>query len=343
MRFKLLSVMLLLVSFLLLGVLSRSIPILGLDDTAAVSAIKPQEPVVPFSPPPVDTPAPTKVPPTPTAEPTGSPMPTDTPAPAPAAVVEHPWQPSVTVISTTITSDDPLKNETAYDVDGRALLANQMHLTLPAEGYQILIIHTHATEAYTPEGADQYEAAADYRTTDAAHSVIRVGEVLAQALESYGLSVLHDTELYDWPSYNGSYARSGEAIEEYLAQYPSIAMVIDLHRDAIGDDEKMYKTVSSDEGAAQIMFVMGSDGSFQYPDWRENLGLAMSLQALVDEQYPTLMRPTLLCDYRYNQQLTTGSLLMEIGAAGNTLQEAIEAAELFAQAVGPSLASCIRP
>lgn len=355
MKFKLVSALLLLLCFVFLGVLSGAIPVLPSD--VADAAPGPDEAVfLPETPDPLSdeaAPVPTAEPtPAPTAEPTPEPAVTPEPTPEPTAepeTSEQPeevnsgelWVPDAAVLSTTITwSRDPLDNDTGFTVDGSALLAQPPDISLPAEGYQILIIHTHATEAYTPDGADQYAADGSYRTTDIGQSVVRVGQALADALGEYGLSVLHDTELYDYPSYNGSYTRSEAAIQAYLAEYPSIAMVIDLHRDAFGDEGTTYKTVAGQEApsAAQILFVMGSDASFEHPNWRENLALAMSLQGLASEAWPHLMRPTLLCPYRYNQQLSTGSLLMEVGAAGNTLQEAITAVELFAEAVGPTLA-----
>ena len=271
--------------------------------------------------------------PSPTAEPT----PAASAAPAAADSDAELWVPEARVASTTITWSDPLDNDTDLAVDGAALLGQDPAISLPEDGYQILIIHTHGTEAFTPDGDDQYEATADYRTTDPDHTIIRVGQALADALEDQGLRVLLDTGLYDWPSYNGSYSRCEQAIREHLAENPGIAMVIDLHRDALGDDELMWRPVSDGTDAAQIMFVVGTDENLDHPHWRDNLALAMSLQGIVEEKYPHLMRPTLLCPYRYNQQLTRGSLLLEIGAAGNTLAEAISAAELFADAAGPAL------
>ncbi len=287
--------------------------------------------------------------PTITATPTYTPAPTSAPSPAPTAAPTEAsapatadetawWEPEAVAVSTTITwVHDPINNVTDHDVDAFALLDRPPEISLPKSGPQILIIHTHGTEAYTPDGADRYEALEPYRTTDEEQNVTRVGRALADALEGYGLDVLVDTELYDYPNYDGAYVRSGEAMEDYLSQYPSLAMIIDLHRDAIGDGEVAYGPVS--DGAAQMMFVMGSEGALSYPNWEKNLALAMSLQGLVDEAYPHLMRPTTLCSNRYNQQLTPGSLLLEVGATGNTLQEALAAVDLFAQAVGPALAA----
>ncbi len=381
MKFKAFTVVLLGVCFVLLGVLSGVIPVREADmpaaailprtadrdaapspsgavpavtlpaaavlaPTAAPSAAPTEEPAVSSAPEAV-TAAPshahtggvgTPPAPEPTEAPTAAPTPT---AESARPAVEDPWSPDVEVVSTTITSSSPLRNETGYTVDGSALMAKPPAVTLPESGYQILIIHTHGTEAYTPDGEDQYQAVGDFRTTDTACNVVRVGRALADALESYGLRVLVDEGLYDYPSYNGSYARSAEAIQSYLAEDPGIGMVIDLHRDALGDDEMIYKTVSDQvqPDAAQIMFVMGSDTNLSYPHWEDNLSLAMSLQGLVEQRYPHLMRPTILCQYRYNQQMTAGSLLMEVGTTGNTLQEAITAVELFADAVGPALAA----
>ncbi len=245
------------------------------------------------------------------------------------------------VVTLTLTGE-LLQNDTYYDVDPQALLAEGSDLRLPEEGYQILIIHTHATEAYRPGDEGGYETADgdDCRTTDPRYSVIRVGDELADALAAYGLNVLHDTGLHDYPGYSGSYARSGAAVEEYLAAYPGIRVVIDLHRDAIDEEGVVYRTLADIDGteAAQLLFVMGTDVNLEHPAWRENLKLALALHDAVRTRYPTLMRPTVLCDCRYNQQLAPGSLLLEVGTAGNTLDEALEGVRRFAEIAGPFLA-----
>lgn len=339
---KLFSALLLLCCFGALAILSGAIPVLAQEEPQA--AAEAEETTIQEEAAAAPTPACTgetedAAEPTPEAEATPEATCTPTPGPTATAIPDMPaWSLETTVLSTTITGD-MLDNDTAYEVDVSALLEEGPSLTLPAEGYQILIIHTHGTEAYTPEGSDVYQATAEYRTTDINYSVVRVGQALADTLSAYGLQVLHDTELYDYPSYNGSYARSGAAIEAYLAENPGIALVIDLHRDALGEGDTIYKTVTQAAGetVAQIMLVMGSDVNLSHPDWRKNLALALTLQQTVSLRYETLMRPTVLCDYRYNQQLTPGSLLMEVGTAGNTLQEAITAVQLFADAIAPTL------
>ena len=201
---------------------------------------------------------------------------------------------------------------------------------------QILILHSHGSEAYTPAGDTEVVWSGDHRTTDARYNVVKVGDVMSEEFTQAGISVLHDRTLYDYPSYSGAYDRSLAAIESYLAQYPSIRFILDVHRDAIADGEgNQYKVVSAvgEEGtAAQLTLVMGSDGSgLAHPDWMENLKLAVALQSRVLNSYPTLMRPILLRNSRYNQHAATGSLLVEVGAAGNSPEEAALAGRLFAR------------
>ncbi len=234
-----------------------------------------------------------------------------------------------------------VNDRTDLHVDLEALAAEGLSLQLPADGPQVLIFHTHSSEAYTPDGQDRYEASDPYRTEDKTHSVIRVGDVLAAALEAHGLTVLHDTEIYDYPSYTGSYGRSGTAVERYLAQYPSIRVVIDLHRDALGSGDAVYKTQATANGrsSAQVMLLAGTgENGLWHPNWRENLKLAMYLQDAADAVYPSLMRPIALVSERYNQQLCPGMLIAEVGSTGNTLREAMTAAELFGDAAGAALA-----
>lgn len=264
-----------------------------------------------------------------------------TPIPTPEATPEPTSSPMPEIRTTTIAADG-MENYTSHAVDTEALLAQGCSLTLPAQGAQILIVHTHTCEAYTMEAGAEYEPSGDWRTLDEEQNVVAVGEALKTALERYGLCVLHDTTAHDWPSYNGAYGRSAETIEAYLEAYPDIAMVIDLHRDAIGDDERIYKTVTDTaEPMAQLMLVVGSDENLTHPSWQENLTLALTLQQAALAHCPTLMRPIDLSSCRYNQQLTTGSLILEAGTCGNTLAEAVAAVECFAEAVGPILADMV--
>lgn len=269
--------------------------------------------------------------PTPTLEPTPTPTPTPTPAPTPAPTPE--------IVPFTDDTGMEIRNKTDLEADIAALMAEPLVQKLGAAGPQILIIHTHGTEAYLPAAGEEYTPSDPYRTTDPERSVIRVGDALCSALEEYGLRVLHDRTLYDYPSYAGSYERAAASIEAYLAEYPDIALVLDVHRDAIGDASTVYKTCAAANGTAQVMLVCGTDEYLEHPLWRENLKLALAMQAAAMSANGTLMRPIHLAPERYNQQYTTGSLIIEVGTNGNTLSEALAAAELFGRAAGEMLAS----
>lgn len=277
---------------------------------------------------------PVSPPPSPTAEPSVAPALTPTPEPTPELNIQE------AVINGGINID----NRTDYELDLAGLLAEGPSQKLQKGQPQILIIHTHSSEAYTMDDFDRYEASDHSRTQDPKFNVIRVGDVLTDALRSHGLEVIHDREIHDYPSYTGSYARTGEAISQYIDKYPSIALVIDVHRDAIESGDVVYKTVAEGEGkpCAQTMFVVGSDASgLEHPNWKENLKLALYLQSAIHCKHPTLQRPVKLVEERYNQQLTSGSLILEVGSNGNTLQEALSAIELFAEAAGPALAALV--
>lgn len=265
-----------------------------------------------------------------------------TPQPTPEAA-NAPLE-TASIIETTMLSEASIKNDTGFSVDVAALASEGLSLHLTPDEPQILIIHTHSSEAYTQDEYDRYEESDASRTEDKGYNVIRVGDELAEKLEGLGLNVVHDREIYDYPSYTGSYTRCGEAIERYLSEYPSIAIVIDLHRDAIGTGDTVYKTKAELSGmsCAQIMMLIGTgENGLYHPNWRENLKLALYMQNAADAKYPTLMRPVALKPERYNQQLTTGSMILEVGSSGNTLDEALCAIRLFAGAVGPALAELI--
>ena len=214
------------------------------------------------SPAPTATPTPT---PEPTPQPTPEPSPTPTPEPTPAPTD----RPGPEIVAFTDTAGVVIKNNTGFPVDIPTLMAEPLSQRLPAEGYQILIVHTHGTEAYEPTGADTYTPTDTYRTTDEQYNMIRVGDALAAALEGAGFAVLHDRALYDYPSYSGSYNRSAAAVEAALSQHPEIALVIDLHRDAVGNEEIMYKALSQlPEPTAQLMLVVGTGET----DWSTPTG-----------------------------------------------------------------------
>ncbi len=203
------------------------------------------------------------------------------------------------------------------------------------EGPQILILHTHATEAYTPDGGDTYLPSDNSRTLDEGQNMLRVGDEMERVFTEMGLNVIHDRSLYDYPKYAGAYSRSGAGVKEYLERYPTVKLVLDVHRDAlVGGDGTVYKVVTDIDGVktAQVMLVVGSGEG--HPNWEKNLTLAAKLQKNLDTLYPTLARPMTLRQSVYNQDLAPGSLLVEVGSHGNTLQEALAGARAFARCAG---------
>ncbi len=247
---------------------------------------------------------------------------------------------SQAVLPTTIEGGMVISNDTSYELDIGTLASAGTSVKLASDGPQVLIIHTHGSEAYTQDDTDSYKVSDTFRTQDTEHSVIRVGDELASCFESYGLSVIHDRSIYDYPSYTGSYAKSQAAVESYLKKYPSISVVLDVHRDAIGDNDVVYKTVAESDGkpCAQFMLLVGTgENGLEHPNWQENLKFALYLQSAVVAKYPSLPRPIALKKERYNQHLSTGYLILEVGSSGNSLSEALNAVRLFADAAAPAL------
>ena len=273
-------------------------------------------------------PAPQPEPPEPEPQPAG---PTDGDAAAGLTFADN-GAPSQTVIPSsgknyTVAGNVYIKNSSDYSLDPAALDGTFPAELGSADAPQVLILHTHGSEAYTMPAGEEYTPSGSYRTADTEKNMIRVGDEMAAVLSQYGISVLHDRQIHD-TDYNSAYGKSRSSAAAYLEKYPSLSFVLDIHRDAISDaDGRQYKVVSKeDPHAAQLSIVMGSN----YGAWMDNLRLAAAVQANLLKDHPTLMRPIILRSYGYNQGLCNGSLLVEVGAAGNSLDEAIYSARLFA-------------
>ncbi len=215
-----------------------------------------------------------------------------------------------------------------YTLDIGSLLKKPLDWNLYTDGPSVLILHTHTCESY--QKTEEYIEDTQYRTQDERYNMLSIGDALAQDLENAGIGVIHDRTIHDYPSYNGSYTHARESLQAYLAQYPSIRLVLDLHRDALasGAESQLDTTVTIEgQQAAQLMLVLGSDqGGLNHPNWQENLALGVKFQAAAQRLYPGLCRPINLRAQRFNQDLSPGALLIEVGAAGNTRQEALNAA-----------------
>ncbi len=234
-----------------------------------------------------------------------------------------------------------IKNEAGLSIDIEAMLKAKLPVKFSGDGPHVLIIHTHGSEAYTPDAKNLYVQTDPDRTEDKRFNMIRVGDEVEKILKDRGVSVVHDRNLYDYPSYNGSYSRALEAIGKQMKKTPSIKMIIDIHRDSMtAQDGSVYKTVCEIDGeqASQIMLVMGSNaGGLPHANWKSNLTVAVKLQKIVQEKYPGLMRPINLRKERFNQHATQGSMIVEIGTAGNTLDESLMAARMFSDALASLL------
>lgn len=255
---------------------------------------------------------------------------------------------TVTVNSNTLVGTVNINNNTlGISVDPDELTQRTPTQTISSreDGPQILIMHTHTTESYTMAGEDVYTETDTSRTDDPNYNMIRIGAEIKSVLEEMGFSVLHDTTLYDYPSYTDSYTRSLAGIKAWLEQYPSISVVLDVHRDAlISKDGTVYKAVTQLDGesVAQIMLVCGTnDGGLDHPGWQDNLTIAAQIQMRLTGLEPTLARPINLRSQRFNQHLTPCSLLVEVGTSGNTLQEALRGARYFARCAGEVYSSLL--
>ncbi|MGN0467131.1 MAG: stage II sporulation protein P [Acutalibacteraceae bacterium] len=233
-----------------------------------------------------------------------------------------------------------VKNTNKTKIDVEALLSEKADLSLDKKKAEILIYHTHTTEAYQYLDRDFYAVGFKPRSSDPARNMVRVGDEICSELEKAGYKVIHDKTIHD-ESYNGAYAHSKASVEKYLKQYPSIQITLDIHRDAIeqNDGTKIKPTAElGSKKAAQVMIISGcqedGNGIEDFADWRYNLVFAVHLQKEMEENFPSLTRPLFFCPRRYNMNLTRCSLLIEIGSDANTLEEAV----LSGRCVGKSLA-----
>lgn len=228
-------------------------------------------------------------------------------------------------------------SDCAYRPDAAELLFQSQNWNLSGDEPTVLILHTHASECYTRQTGENYAQGADYRTQNTGFNMVAVGDKLAKLLEEAGISVLHDRALHDYPTYSQSYSNARQSTEGYLEQYPSIRLVLDLHRDSmLNSDGSQYAATAIVDGelAARMMLVVGTDAAgMNHPNWRENLSLGLKLQVILEKNAPGITRPTMLRAQRFNQDLLPGALIVEMGAAGNSLSEAMKSAEYLANAV----------
>ena len=240
----------------------------------------------------------------------------------------------------TLTGEEVSSLDIRYDGDYRPdleqLLLEPLDWNLRSEEPTVLILHPHTTESYTRSDGEAYTESSAYRTLDEGYNMLSIGDRVAELLEAGGVKVIHDRTLHDYPSYNGSYMDAREAMERCLEQYPTVQLVLDLHRDAAEDGDGQMDTSAQVGGreSAQLMLVVGTDeGGLEHPEWQENLSLALKLMAVLEQENEGICRPLGLRTERFNQDLSPGALLIEVGAAGNTHPEALTAAQALAEAI----------
>ena len=238
-----------------------------------------------------------------------------------------------------------MKNNTDLDIGIKKYLEGNISFRIEkSEKPQVLILHTHATETFKTDDNPYFTDDFSSRSQDTAKNMVSVGKIVAEKLNNAGIKTLHDTTLHDYPSYSKSYSRSAATVKEYLKKYPSIKVVLDLHRDAVskenGDKVKLVTEIGGKK-AAQVMLVMGSQsgGVTNFPNWEENFKLAVKLQQKIEQKYPTLARPLMLMSKNYNQSLSSGSLLIEFGTDVNTLKEVHYSAEMVGESLAELLSS----
>ncbi len=230
-----------------------------------------------------------------------------------------------------------VKNATTYTLDIDQMLSEPLWFKFDGKEPEILIIHSHSSESYSATDKNYYLPTDPDRTEDIKYNVVRVGAEIVNTLQETGIKALHDTSLHDYPSYNGSYKSALASVNQYTTKYPSIKVILDIHRDAmVQADGTKLKLVSDVNGkkVAQIMLLTGTNqGGLEHPFWRENLKFAIRLQQIINKKYPTLARPVSLTKERYNTHTSFGSIIIEVGTSGNTLEEAIESAKLIGECI----------
>ena len=222
-----------------------------------------------------------------------------------------------------------LRNSTDLEPDVDKLLLEAEFPDLVGSEPTVLIVHSHGSESYLAQAG--YTESSPYRTHDRAHNMVSVGEALANKLRSLGIGVIHDTTMHDVPDYNAAYANSRAAIRKYLEQYPSIRLVLDLHRDASSNYVNQLTTHAkvAGEDSAQLMLVIGTG----HDGWQQNMSCAAQLHALLEKTWPGLCRSIDFRTGRFNQDLGPVTMLVEVGAAGDTRQEALIAVDALADAI----------
>lgn len=236
-----------------------------------------------------------------------------------------------------------VNNKTGLDLDFKSILNEKLTFDVKkgTDSPQVLIYHTHTSEAYMDEDVDFFYESFYSRTQNNDFNVVAVGEIIEDTLESKGIKTLHDKTVHD-STYNGAYDRSVQTVLSDMDEYKDIKVVIDIHRDALGTEEQKIKPVFEYNGrkGAQIMILSGCDinGERGFDNWQNNLNFALKIQDTAEEMYPGMTRPLSFGNFAYNEYVCDGSLLIEVGTEANSIDEAEYTAELLANVLYKVLA-----
>lgn len=236
-----------------------------------------------------------------------------------------------------------VKNTTGQNINIGAELSQKPNIHIKNTSKpQVLLFHTHTSESYMNKDQNFFYENFYPRSLDNQKNVTRVGDAIAEKLIKNGINTIHDITYHDTPTYNGSYSRAAKTIKSNLEKYPSLQVIIDIHRDSLGSKEngKIKPTFKyNDKKAAQMMIVSGCDpdNSLGFPNWIQNLRLSLRLQKYCETMFPGITRPLNFAKVKYNEHLTPGSLLIEVGSDVNTLEEAINTGSMIGEALSKLL------
>lgn len=227
--------------------------------------------------------------------------------------------------------------EVIADVGGAQMAAASAQDDRP----RVLIYHTHTWEAYEMTENAKYTPTETWRTKDDAHNMVRVGEELAELLKQRGFAVVHDQTDFEPPNLSDAYTRSLDMLKTRLGGGETYDYILDIHRDAYSGDWNGDNCVTCEDGTRQayVMLLVGKGtgttgaGFDERPDWPQNLALAEAITAAMNASQPGISRDVKIKTGRFNQHVSTGALLIEVGNNRNTLDEALASCPVIADAL----------
>lgn len=204
----------------------------------------------------------------------------------------------------------------------------------------VLIYHTHTWEAYEMEAGAAYTPTETWRTKEEAHNMVRIGQELAKELTALGFAVTHDTTAFEPPNLSSAYTRSLAMLRRRLDAGETYDYILDVHRDAFSGLRNGANCAAKDgKEMAYVMLLVGKgtgetgSGFDERPDWPKNLALAQSITDAMNAQVPGVAREVKIKSGRFNQHVSTGALLIEVGNNKNTLREALAACPVIARGI----------